>query len=838
MGLGLCIATLIDEGKIPLAKAKGIKRRYEAMVARSEGEMGRVAAEAEASGALLKMLEIEAHEGARRKGLQARSQQNWLAERRAIDGDGPLSAKAMKRELELTEYKVDTVFGHMLIGFDGFIARHRRNIVGQVRERAELEDIVRARFGEKVESATAREVAEAMGETMDAARLRRNRAGGNTAKLDGFGLPQSHDSALVRAVPFEEWRARPEVERAKVRDPDAGEWAEGARREEILQASYSNIRSDGAESMTPGGMGQGSMARRRQEARVIHFANGDDWLSYARDFGGGTNAYDIFLGHMKAMAREIVLMEDMGPNPAASLRFRQDWLEQSIKTAPPVKETLGQKMLGIGGIGGLKAQRSALQRRFDVISGVANIPDNEKWARRMSMLRSQQMAAKLGSAVASAVPGDLATLIHRAGYNRLPAVRMLGSYAKMTAEFGGLSDRQAARLGQVSEEWLGLHSAAWRQGGEELTGEVARVLADATLRGSGMSRHTRLAQWAFEKETLGYLTEERGARFDELPEAIQRMMGKYDIAAPIWDAFRASDLIEDGGVEWLVPAYAGEAGEKIGVMLRNERDFAVLMPDLRTRALLAQFKAGSPLGEGLRSVLLFKSFPISMLSRHIPEMMAQRGLWNRALYGVSLSAVLTAGGLLTLWAKDIINGKDPRAVWGEDGPDVGTLKQAYFQGGGGGVPADLIKSSETRTGGGPLATAAGPLLALGFDLGIAGVSNASKALDGDPETESQAGKDFARIGLREVPGMSLWYARLAYDRIFADWVMGQVNPDRDQQIAAALRRANEQGTSYYAPPGSGFPGERMPDFGNAVGVPAAPENVARQEAEALEKEAQ
>ena len=811
MSLGVCIPDLIEQGTIPKAKAKAIQRRYEAMVAAREGEMGRVAAEADATVKLVKALEADANEGARRKGLQARNQQTWLATRQGEDG-AVLSASAMKRELELTEYRIDTVFSHMLTGFDAFIGRHRRNLLGQVREKAELDDIVGARFGEKVESATAKAVADAMGEVMETARLRRNRAGGNTAKLDTFGLPQSHDSALVRAVDFETWAARPEIERAKVRDADTGEWAEGARRAEILRASKASIDSDGAESMTPGAVGKGSMGRRRQEARVIHFANADDWRSYARDFGGGTNAYDIFLGHTKAMARETVLMEDMGPDPAATLRFRQDWLEKSVKSGPDRKL--------FDGVGGKKR---ALQRRFDVISGVANIPDNERWAKRMAAVRAVQMSAKLGSAVVSAVPGDTATLIHRAGYNKLPVMRMLGGYMKMIADTGGMPDGQAVRLGMVTDEWLGLHSAAWRQGGEELIGEKARVLADATIRASGLARHTRIMQWAFGKETMGHLTEQRGLGLDELAGPIQRMMGRYGIGAREWDAFRATDLVEDGGVQWLVPAYAGEVGEKFGVMLRNERDFAVLMPDLATRARLSQWKAGSFEGETFRLALMLKSFPITMLSRNIPAMLAQSGVWNRAVFGVSLTALLSAGGLLTLWSKDMANGKDPRAAWGEDGPDAGVLAQALFQGGGLGIAGDLIKSSETRVGGGPLETLAGPVIGLGADILLATVINAERALDGDPETETHAARDFARIGLREVPGSSLWYLRLAYDRLFADWVMEQVDPDRGKAIQRMQARAAEQGTSYYAAPGGGFPGQRLPDFSNIGAAQSNPE---------------
>lgn len=825
MSLSVCIADLIEQGKVPRAKARGIQRRYDKMVAAREGEMGRTLAEAEASQKLVAALEAEAAEGARRKALQAKSQADWLAKHKAANRDAPMDVGAMKRELELTEYRIETVASHMLIEFDEMMARHRPGLTGEVRHKAELDDITRARFGEKVANQSAAEVAEAMGRAMEMARQRRNRAGGNTGKLDNYGLPMRHDSTLVRKVPFAQWSAHPAIERAQVLDTDTGAFAEGARRLEILQAAYANIRSDGAESMVPGGQGKGSMGSRRQEARIIHFANADDWMTYAREFGGRTNAYDVFLGHMRGMAREIVLMEDMGPTPSASLRFRQDWLAKSAGMAVdaptpgvlgPIRDALADK--GIGGVGGKQA---ALQRRFDVISGAASIPDSERWAKFWSAVRAQQYAAKLGSATITAAPTDLATTLHRAKYNDLPAARMVASYAKMWADTGGLSDGQAVRLGLVADEYLGLTSAAWRYSGEEMTGEVARRVADASFRLSALNRHTRIGQNAFMQETVGYLTEMRGRSFDQLAGPMQRMLQRYDIDAAGWDTYRATPTIRDGGAEWIVPAYAGEIGERVGVMLRNERDFAVLMPDLRTRALMGQFKPGSWTGEALRMGFMLKSFSITMLSRHLDDMVRMQSGFTRVAYASSLFLMLTTAGAVALWSGDTLKGRDPRRALDEDGGlSAKFLAQAMLQGGGFGLVGDLIRSGENRYGGGIGETVVGPFGSLASNVIKSIYGNATAAGDGDPETETQWSYDAAKIARNEMPGGSLWYARLAFDRLIYDHVLRMADPEKfEQSKRSQARFAEKQGTQLWFAPGESA---RAPDLSNIAGSTEQP----------------
>ncbi len=136
------------------------------------------------------------------------------------------------------------------------------------------------------------------------------------------------------AAPYQQWRNHPSIENARVFDVETGEFATGLRREDILRAARETIATDGASKAKPGTQFGSAMANRGSEARIIHFANFDDWQAYHRDFGDGSDIYDIMMSSLHAMARDTALMEEMGPNPAATLRFQKEWIEASTRRDP------------------------------------------------------------------------------------------------------------------------------------------------------------------------------------------------------------------------------------------------------------------------------------------------------------------------------------------------------------------------------------------------------------------------------------------------------------------------------------------------------------------------
>ena len=801
MALGVCIPDLIAQGKIPAERADQIRAAYDEMVRGYEPRLGRASAEAEATRIIIANMESDAVARKAAALRQVKVQADWLGRMTADAGDGPFKLATAIDYLARIDKKIDAVRGSAFASLDEFLAKHRRNVLGQIREKSDLGDVLRERFGQSTGNVNAREFGQAMGDVMEMLRQRFNQAGGRIGKLEQFVFPQRHDQALVRGSTFEEWSEFGPMARARIIDLETGEAATGMKRLDILRRMYENIRTDGAGKAKPGQMFAGSLASRRSDPRLIHFDNPDDWLEYQAQYGGADNIYDIFVGHVEGMIRDIALMEEMGPNPTATLRFMNDWMEKSIKMKGDQKA-----------IDNLGSVQGKLGRMYDVISGNNHQVENRRLALGFSAFRAQQVAAKLGSAVLSAVP-DIATMMKTANFNGIPAMKMVGRDMKLWT--GAKGERSlAVRAGLITSDWLTLTSASYRYNGEELTGEVSRRVSDFVIRAQGLGRHTRNGQWAFGMETISWLTNERGKSWDELDPATRGMMERHQIGRQDWDNYRSSDTVEERGAEWLLPTEIADKrlGERFLQMILTETDYAIVMPDARTRAMMAGLpKAGTWLGEIMRSSILFKGFPLAVLSLHGRRMLEQGGIHNKAKYGLTLLGMMTVGGAISVQLKQLVAGKDPQPM-----DDARFAGRALMQSGGLGLFGDLIYNSENSYGGGVAKTIAGPVLGQTLPDALAIPANSAvAAFDGDPETDTSIAKDSAKLLLNEIPGRNLWYTRLAYERGFADLIREWSDEDIAGSYERQQKRAEKENTAFFAPPGAGLGGVRAPDFENA-----------------------
>lgn len=807
MSLGTCIPDLIEQGAIPPERAAELRRRYDALLDRYQREgMSRPVAEAQATETTLKMLEHDSLLKKRRALLQVQAQQRWLDTQKLIarndDGtDGPLDGEAARVWLEMLDKKIDALRGRYFSTLSDQLAKHRRGLLGEVRHKDDLELTGRELFGEKTGDLNAREFADAYGTTREIARQRFNASGGAIRKLENYGLPMRHDSEKVMATPYETWRNHPSIENAIVFDVETGDYATGMRREEILRASRETMATDGASKLKPGQNFPGALANRGSEARIIHFASFDDWNAYRQDFGSG-DIYDIMMGSLHAMARDTAMIEEMGPNPAATLRYQKESIEKAIQSDAGAKGKRNRQKL--------VNTTDRMQATYDELIGSNKIAGDERIALVGSAIRSQQVSAKLGSAMISAI-NDFGTLLVTAGYNDIPMMQMLGRYMKLWAS--GEDRALAVRLGLVTDDWIGMSSSAARYTGEELTGEISRRLAEVVIRGQGLARHTRNGQWAFGMQFLSHLTEMRNRSFGQLDEGMQRVFRNNGLSEADWDAYRAAKLTQDRGADWIMPTDAGKAGDRILEMVLRETDYAIIMPDIRTRVQINSFmKPGTLRGEIMRSSLLFKSFPMAIWNLHGRRLLDQPGKWSKARYAVGFGLSMTALGALAAQLKLLAAGKDPQPM---NTPQF--LGKAVVQSGGLGLFGDLLYNSENSYGGGILQTLAGPLIGQTLpNFADATVGNAIRALDGDDGTDAEFGKDLSLALEREVPGRNLWYSRLAWERLVSDNIRELVDPNADRAFAERMRRAENEGTQFYSAPGSGLPPERLPDLESAL----------------------
>jgi hypothetical protein len=805
MSLGPCIPDLVNSGKLRPDRAEALQRAYDERLRDYSRDMAPAAAEAAATADALKYLEADTLHRARQKLLQARVQQDWMGDLRAKAGqDGVLPIAAAVNRLARVDKQVDALRGRYFATLDKLLADHRRNVVGVLRNKAELETIGRALFGETVDDVNAREMADSIAQVIELARQRFNQAGGHIGKLEGYGLPQSHDARLVRGATYESWRAHPSIERVKVMDLETGGEATGLRRETLLREIFETIRSEGAAKGTPGQRFAGALANRRADPRVLHFADFDDWMAYQGDFGGGDNIYDILTGHLFSMARDTVLMERLGPNPAATVRWLQDSIGDSVQLRGTQKE-----------VDTINRGKGKLQRLFDELTGESKIPENRRLALVFSFLRSQQVAAKLGSAVLSALP-DFATLMRTQKFNGVPAIKAVAQYAKLWNPLDDGDRRLAVRLGLITDDWIGMTSSAHRYLGEELQGEVAKRMADFVIRAQGLSRHTRNGQWATGMNFIATLTHNATHGWANLHPKLREQMRKYGITEADWDAYRTTGPREERGTDWIVPLDMADsrAGERFMEFILTETDHAIVVPDVRTRAAMNSWlKPGTWPGEIARSSVLFKGFPMAIISLHGRRMIEQSSLPGKLGYAVPLGLSMVALGALSAQLKMVAAGKDPQPMIGEGSGKF--WSRAVVQSGGLGLFGDLLFNSENSYGGGLTGTLAGPVLGQTLpNVADATAGNALRAAgvgEGDPEFA----KDLWNTLEKEVPGRNLWFARQSWERLIADQVDELVDPDVAKARRRMINRARKEGTEYYWKPGELAP-DRAPDFENAL----------------------
>lgn len=819
MSMKPCLPGLVAEGKLSQEQADRAGALFDELHQDFRRQFGDQAADAMATDATLKAMAAEA---TRKKFLAAqtiRAQQRIEADLRAYGGGGgsgpidPRAGPAMlggdgRATYSNVEGRWRAVRGRAHAIMDKILADHSANIIGEVRGKAQLADIVREAFGEGTGNVNARELADAWLRTAEMLRQRFNAAGGDIGKLDKWGLPQTHDSRAVRAAGYEAWRGSilPRLSLDKMIDRRTGRAFTPESLELALRDVFETIRSDGWKDRAPGGMGSGAMANRRGDARFLIFKSADDWMAYADEFGAGS-AFDAMMGHIDGMARDVAMMEVLGPNPAHTVQWMKDLIRKDAEMDAAPNSNAVDKV---------PSQMGAIDRMWNELTGASNRAENRQLALVMSSIRSFQTATKLGSALLSAVT-DSAFQARTRTFNGLRQTTMIRDYAKLFKP-GALEDqRMAVRRGLIAEEWSSRTASQNRYMGEEMSGEVSRRLAEGVLRISGLSRWTQAGRWAFGMEFLGTLTEQRAKTFGRLDPALRGAMERYGFSAADWDKIRSSPVTMDRGTEWLSPTEMPDQvlGDRLLEMIARETDYAVPVPDLRVKsAISAVAPKGTIFGELARSMFLFKGFGISVLlmqSRRIMEQSAG----NAAKYAAGLVISTTLMGALSMQLKDISKGRDPRAMadkpfvndeTGEGEWSPGFWGQAMLQGGGFGIFADFFNSATNEQGGTLGDMIAGPIW-----------SDAQKLVDipksGNP---ARAGLKFVRS---QLPGGSLWYARTAFDRLVTDQIQREIDPNYDQSWLRMDEYAREQGTGYWWGPGDVSP-ERAPDFANAFEQPA------------------
>lgn len=701
------------------------------------------------------------------------------------------------------DFRAKAILGQYHAHFSDGLQKLRSTMAGLSQDKALGRRVVREAFGEDTGDAQARAIAKAWAETAEEARGRFNRAGGAIPKREGWGMPQVHDEALVGKATREEWTGFVDnlLDHKKVVDV-AGRPMGDMERKVMLDRMYDTIRTDGLSDIVGRGRGRmgvdgAGLANRHRDHRVLVFKNGDAWLQYMDRFGP-KDVYATMTDHLHRMAQETALMEIMGPNPQSTYRYLRDYA---------VTKGMGERSAWF------------LDAVFDEVTGRINVA---KWATLADFgksVRNFLASAKLGAAMLSSL-SDIAFVSRTAAWNGLPYTKIFRRQLSLLNPANDADRLFSVQQGLIADAWVTRALAANRF--TEVTGaDWTAKLADFTMRASGMSAWTDAGKKAFGMEFQAFIAKHADLALPDLPKPLRNTFARYGVDAEMWDAIRAGDsFIDHDGVRFFSPDRLMERGDleegvrkelaaKIQEMILAETNYAVPEPDSRAMAVIhLGTQRGSLIGEIWRGAMLFKTFPITAITNHLYRGALAAGIKNKAQYLAMISISTTVLGALALQLKDISKGRDPRPM-----NDAKFWAAAFVQGGGAGIYGDFLFSDVNRFGQGPYKSfTSGPLgeladQSIGLTLG-----NAQQIIKGEDPKIMQDVLGFAR---RYSPGISLWYTRLAYERLVLDQLeeLADGASARQRWARRQSKMQREYGTQFWWRSGDAAPG-RAPAISN------------------------
>lgn len=683
-----------------------------------------------------------------------------------------------------------------------------------------IEAVVRALFHEKTGIKEADDGARLFHQVAEMLRQRFNKGGGDVGRLEDYDMPHHHSQAKVANVGADKWVADviPLLKRERYFNAD-GTAMSDQQLADFLRDAWLTIATGGVNKIEPGSpSGHGMRANRGADAhRVIHFKDADSYLNYQKQYGE-KDLYSVLVDHVGRMAKDIALVETFGPNPDLAYAYFRDKAHQQAATLAPEK------------LGSFDKQRASIDNLYNYVTGKTLPVASEGLAKAFDHVRSLLVASRLGSAVITSF-SDEATMHLTARVLNLPETRLVMNELSALNLANPEELRLARRAGLSLETMIG---GLNRFGQEGLGAPFSSKLANFTMRASGLSALTDARKRAFGVTMMDALgaTVKNVDQLVRLDKHDNRLLLSKGITETDWQVWRLAKPEEWGGNHTLLTPEAiaripdadlaklgdpaklrQEAITKLLGTVLEETDVAVIEPGAREKAWLhAGYQRGTWKGEIMRSVFLFKSFPIAMISRHWMRGWGMESAGGKAAYLTSLFAGTTLLGALSMQVDQMLQGKDPRNLNPFDGEHgYKNWVAAMMKGGSMGLYGDFLFSETTQHGQSPTASFLGPVVGMAEDVFNLTQGNLMQFAQGKP---THAGAELLRFLRSNTPGASLWYAKAALNHMVVHDLQEYLSPGYLSHMQDKTRR--EFGQEYWLRPGKTTP-DRMPDLAKVAG---------------------
>jgi hypothetical protein len=642
-----------------------------------------------------------------------------------------------------------------------------------------VRDLVFEIRGQDTGNIKAKKGAKAWADVTELLRRRFNDAGGDIGYLENWGIPQHHSMEKVGRATREQWVSDVigKLDR-KYYIKEDGQLMSDAEVTAFLGEAYNTIATGGLNKLSDSGMRlSGARANRGNASRQIHFKDADSYLEYQRQYGD-RSLWEVMVGHLEGISKDIALVETYGPNPDHVFRAILD--EVTAETATVNPQRTGQ----------VKRMANSTENLYNFISGKTQPIANPHIAQWSDNIRNWLVASRLGSALLASF-SDLGTMYLSAKVTNLQMNQLFRNQLEAMDPTNRTELARARRAGLAMESLLG---SVNRWAMDNMGPSKARWAATAVMRASGLTAWSDAHKRAYGVTMMGSLGEvvSRSPDLRSLDGGDFRILKSKGITEQDFSVWKLADQedwgkgnntmltpesimrIPDDAVKHLgAPERVKfEAMRKLLGAVAEEVDMVVITPGAREKMITGGgLQRGTWKGELVRSVFLFKSFPISVVMRHWSRAMGMPSAGGRAAYIGAFIASTTILGALSQQLNDMASGRNPREMTGEDAPKF--WLGALLKGGGLGLYGDFLLSDHTRYGGGALASMLGPVAGLVDDVVKLGQGIPLNAVEGKPE---QTGGDLVKLGKGLIPGANLWYAKAALDHMIFNQLQEYFSP--------------------------------------------------------------
>lgn len=724
-----------------------------------------------------------------------------------------------------------------------FLEKTSPTFLGLCENKKLITDLVHEIAGDDTGNPVAKSAAKAWIDTVESLRQRFNAAGGDIGKLEDWLFPQTHDRYKITnaarrlaggelkqagltikdTVTHKKYNPNQnrdawidfvwdKLDRSKYLDDDLKPLSDDAMRA-LLSDVFETIRTNGANKENVGKVTAGrgkSKANTRQEHRTLMFKDAQARIDYNEVFGSNPSVMGTMMEHIGSMSRDIALMEMLGPSPTNTYntlkRMAQIDTDQQTSSTGKIKS----------------ADNSLLDAMWANLTGTANVVESGFIASIGQGARNLQVAGKLGSAFISSFT-DVATYFHTARVNRMPFARSAMLLVKSLNPADKSDKRFAARAGIIGDE---LNSAASRFVEGNIGNGITGKLADLTMRLSLLSQWTDAVRRAQSLNTMATFAEATKHNWNDIDGWLRYRLEEFGVSEDVWKALQKCKPEELNGSEFLTINSIKNAASKNGDIdglnvdklvstylsfVMDDSFMASLQPDLMTRSITNWGKSrGTVAGEFIRSVFLFKSFPIAMFTRHLQRSKdlyryklqtngKTAAVWSRVGYYSTLIASTTLVAWVANMFKDIINGSDVKDPFTTDA----IFKRALTAGGGMGFIGDILVSGmdDYKYGHPALMNMAGPVLSTAMD---------AYTIFDKYKDNKDIGANMLRIVKGNLPVVNLWYTKQLLNHAVFNKIQEMMNPGYHRRIEQKIRK--NQGVGYWWKPTDMLP-YRMPEIG-------------------------